>query len=430
MSQSATTTPLAMETSQNKSSGMPFLIAGIIGLVIAGIGLVMGISSHEPRFFLSWLLGFSFWFAIIIGMLFMIMIWYLFGAKWPIIIRRQLEHCLAALPYLLVIFLVLVACALIEPGIIWKWMDGSHALAGGGTVAEDVLYQKKAVYLNSGFFIVRVFAFFGFWILLASILRSCSFKMDVDPQEKYLSRCVKWSAAGVFFTAITLTLAAIDWFKSLEYHWFSTMYGVWYFSAAFRAAIAATIILCFFLAKNSLKGIYNKAHQYDLSCMLLAFTVFWAYISFCQYFLIYNANIPEETFWYNIRELALDGKTKSSWWYVSLALIFGNFFAPFFALLVWKTKVTKAVVFVSFWILAFTILDLYFNIMPAKLPVDNEYGYYIRQFIVFDIATVFDIAAIVGVGGICIFAFLRSAAKQKVIPIHDPRIEGSLHRHL
>lgn len=415
-----------MQTSQNKTSGMPYLLVGIIGLAIAGFGLFQGVTGDDARPFISWLIGFSFWFAVAIGMLFMIMIWYMFGAKWPIIIRRQLEHCLAALPYLFVIFAVLALCAYLNPGIIWKWMDSTKEIVGGGTVGEDILYQKKSIYLNSEFFFVRTVVFFGFWIMLAGILRRNSFKMDIDPQQKYLSSCVKWSAAGLFFTAITLTLAAIDWFKSLEYHWFSTMFGVWYFSTAFRLAIAVTIILCYFLAKGSLKGIYNKAHQYDLSCMLLAFTVFWAYISFCQYFLIYNANIPEETFWYNIRELALDGKTKSSWWYVSLALIFFNFFAPFFALLVWKTKVTVAAVFVSAWIMVFTVLDLYFNILPAKLPVDNEYGYYIRQFM----PHFYDAAALIGVGGICIFAFLRSAAKQKVIPIHDPRIEGSLQRHL
>ena len=64
--------------------------------------------------------------------------------------------------------------------------------------------------------------------------------------------------------------------------------------------------------------------------MMLAFTVFWAYISFSQYFLIYSANIPEETFWYNIREKNYSGEL-NSWWWVSMGLIFGHFLTPFLA---------------------------------------------------------------------------------------------------
>ena len=35
--------------------------------------------------------------------------------------------------------------------------------------------------------------------------------------------------------------------------------------------------------------------------LLLSFTVFWAYIAFDQYFLIWYANIPEETKFFVVR---------------------------------------------------------------------------------------------------------------------------------
>ena len=60
--------------------------------------------------------------------------------------------------------------------------------------------------------------------------------------------------------------------------------------------------------------------------MLLAFTVFYAYIHFSQYFLIWNAAVPEETFWYVMRE-------KGTWMYVGVTLIVGHFVIPFLALL-------------------------------------------------------------------------------------------------
>ena len=103
--------------------------------------------------------------------------------------------------------------------------------------------------------------------------------------------------------ALATTFAAIDWYKAIEHHWFSTMYGVWYFAASMRAALATTVIVCFILAtRGNLKGFFNQAHRYDLGVLMFAFTIFWAYISFSQFFLIYNADIPEETFWYNIRQ--------------------------------------------------------------------------------------------------------------------------------
>ena len=171
-----------------------------------------------------------------------------------------------------------------------------------------------------------------------------------------------------------------------------------------------------------MKGILKQAHRYDIGCMLLAFTVFWAYISFSQYFLIYNANIPEETFWYNIREKNFDG-TLNTWWWVSMCLVFFHFLIPFIALLWYKTKIVvwRAVV-LCVWMLAFHILDLYWNIVPSKLLNPDGYGYLIRQFSI----EVYDVAALIGIGGICIWAMCRSMRAAEPIPIRDPNILKSL----
>src|SRR5690606_3212846 len=101
---------------------------------------------------------------------------------------------------------------------------------------------------------------------------------------------------------------AFDLFMSLSYHWFSTMYGVWFFTVCMRAGLCGTVLLCNVAAvRGWLGGLYNSSHNYFLGSLMLAFTVFWAYITFSQYFLIYNANIPEETFWFNMREISIDG---------------------------------------------------------------------------------------------------------------------------
>lgn len=404
------------------------LIAGVIGLVVAVFGLIRGIGADDARPLMSWLIGIGFWLSIAVGMLFLTQIWHVFHARWPTVIRRQCEHCFSAFPWLFLLFLPLAIIPFVHdnPGILWKWMGGSNPLPGHGTVATDPLYQWKSPYLNVGFFFVRVLIIFGVFIGIAALLRKWSFDTDTSGDVNNTHKSRRLSAIGLFLLAGAATLGAIDWFKSLEYHWFSTMYGVWFFAAAMRAAISTLFILCVILAaRGYLKGILNQAHRYDLGCLMLTFTIFWTYISFSQYFLIYNANIPEETFWYNIREKNYDGSL-NSWWWVSMGLIFGHFLLPFLVLLWYKTKVVVwRSVAIAGWILAFHLLDLYWNIVPGKLvnPEPHAEGYLVRQFSV----SPFDIAALVGIGGICVWAVTRSMAKAEPIPVRDPNILKSIH---
>lgn len=402
-----------------KNPGTIALVIGLIGLAIAGFGFYQGWQAHDVRPLMSWLIGIAFWLSIAVGLLFLIQIWYVFHARWPVVIRRQAEHFLSVFPWLFLLFIPLLLVPFLHenPGLLWKWMNGVNELPGHGTVGEDPLYQWKSPYLNIGFFAIRVAVVFGVFTLLSTLLRKWSFDTDTSGNINNTHYARRLSAIGLFLCAAAATVGSIDWFKSLEYHWFSTMYGVWFFSASMRAALGFILILCVILAtRGYLKGLFNQGHRYDIGCMMLAFTVFWAYISFSQYFIIYNANIPEEVFWYNIRE-------KEGWWSVSMVLIFGQFLIPFLFLLWYKTKVVIwRSVAVSVWILLFTVLDLYWNIIPGKIPADNEYGYVVRHFSV----TVFDVAALVGVGGICIWAMLRSMKGTEPIPIRDPNIEKSL----
>ena len=400
---------------------------GLAGIFLAALGLFNGWTTGNARPFMGWLLGLGFWLSIAIGITFLTLIWYVFHARWPTIIRRQCEHCMAVFPYLFVLFLPLLAIPYFNenPGLLWKWMNGANMLPGHGTVGEDPIYSWKGPYLNIGFFTVRALVVFGIFIIITKLLRNWSFDTDRTGDINNTHKARRLSAIGLFLCAAAATVGSIDWFKSLEYHWFSTMYGVWFFAASIRAATCAILIITVILAaRGYLKGILRQSHRYDLGCLMLAFTVFWAYISFSQYFLIYSANIPEETFWYNIREKNYDG-TLNSWWWVSMGLVFGNFLIPFLLLLWYKSKiVTRRTVAIAIWILVFHLLDLYWNIIPGKLVNTDAHaaGYLVRQFSVNWV----DLASLIGIGGICVFAFCRSAGKAEPIPIRDPNIKMSI----
>ena len=141
--------------------------------------------------------------------------------------------------------------------------------------------------------------------------------------------------------AATLTIGAVDWMKGLEHQWFSTMYGVYYFAGSVWVSLI-TIYVIALLMKNygPLKDVVQKKTLKDNATLFFAFTVFYAYIHFSQYFLIWNASIPEETFWYVKRE-------QGPWWDVGMLIIFGHFFVPFLTLLRQDVKVNHVIMILS-----------------------------------------------------------------------------------
>jgi hypothetical protein len=203
------------------------------------------------------------------------------------------------------------------------------------------------------------------------------------------------------------------------------MYGVWFFANCVRGALSLGVLIMLWLwYRGDYKGILNTNHWHSIGQLMLAFTVFWAYVTFSQYFLIWNANVPEETFWYNLREINADG-TPNQWKYIGIfGILFGHFVVPFLFLLSYRYKVTHSRMrFISLWILAVIFLDICYNILPA---LKDAHG---NALPFFSLNLIWSITATIGVGGICIWAYLRSFPGTKLVPICDPRIKECLTHH-
>jgi len=367
---------------------------------------------------LSLLYGAMFWISVLVGVLMLTMLTRLFDAGWAPIIRRSWEFLLPALPLLI---LLGVAPLVFIPSLrhaVWDW-----------TTAADHAAHAKSWFLNEPFFLGRI----AFYILaftgLTWALRRSSFRQDTDRTAGHTETLHAVSAAGIPVAALTLTFLAFDCLMALSYHWFSTMYGVWFFSLSIRLALAVTVILTHVLATRGwLGGLLNQAHRHVLGCLMLAFTVFWAYISFSQYFIIYNANIPEETFWYNIREVDAATGDKNQWWWVSMFMVFGFFLLPFVTLLFYRTKIVASrLVAVASLILVGGLADLWFNTIPRKIHDASAVGYHVPEFLVPQLGL--DLLAVLGFGALVTAVFLRSAGSAECIPIHAPRIRESIDYH-
>lgn len=414
------------------------LVIGLAGIAVTAAGIAV---SGGSKVAFSWLTALTFWTGLAIGMLMLIMIHHIFDANWSTVIRRQFEHGVSAFKWLALLFVPLVVAALIEPTLVWKYFSPAYDLSsigGHGTVGDDVLWVKKSGMLNTNFFLGATIVSFLGWIFLASRFRRNSFSQDRDGDLKWTFNSRVWSAAGLPFTAITLTLCIILWVKALDYHWFSTMYGVWYFAECVRGALACgVLIMCWLSTRGDYKGILNTNHWYSIGMLSFAFTVFWAYVTFSQYFLIWNANIPEETFWYNLREINNTTGEPNQWKWVGMLILFGHFLFPFLGLISYPAKTSmKWMRFMALWISFIVLIDIIYNIWPAKkvtaqMVADGQgFGLGVGDPMPFlALHQLWTLSAVVGVGGICVWAYLKSFPTAKLIPIRDPRIGESLTYH-
>jgi hypothetical protein len=188
------------------------------------------------------------------------------------------------------------------------------------------------------------------------------------------------------------------------------MYGVYYFAGSAWIALAAAYVIARVLDRQGLiRDTMGAEQYYFLGSLLFAFTVFSAYIHFGQYFVIWNANMPEETFWYVLRE-------KGSWWTIGLILIFGHFLVPFLALLRIERKlVIRFMVPLCVWIGLMQYIDLSFNVTPVLHP--NGFA---LQWVWLDPG------CLAVMGGVLAKAFLRDLNRYPPYPIKDPRLAEAM----
>ena len=187
---------------------------------------------------------------------------------------------------------------------------------------EAALDSKRA-YLNSQFFVLRAVVFLGFFLLAALALRRFSVLQDKDGNPRFTIDMRKMSFISLPMFALCLTFGAFDWLMSLNYRWFSTMFGVYIFAGTAAAQWRSSFVVITALRQAGyLKDVVTVEHYHIMGKWMLAFCIFWAYIGFGQYMLIWYANIPEETQFFITRNT-------QSWWAMSMLLVVGRFFIPF-----------------------------------------------------------------------------------------------------
>jgi hypothetical protein len=365
-------------------------VLGVLACAILGPG-------NPKQFFFSWLVSFLFFLSLALGALFFVLIQYAAQGGWGIVVRRIGETIFATLPVMALLFLPL----LFGLGHLFEW---THP----GAAEHDALLQWKAPYLNVTFFLIRAAVFLVFWSLLALFYYRLSRSQDATGDPAVSARLRRFAGPAIIVLALTQTFASIDWVMSLTPHWYSTIIGVYFFAGSFVGFIALLSIIAVGMRRAGLLDtVITAEHLHDIGKLLFAFTAFWAYIGFSQFFLIWYANLPEETIWYKAR---LEGSWKS----VSIFMMVGHFGIPFFYLMgraVKRRDLTLAIG--GAWLLAMHYLDLYWQVMPT-LHAEG-----IRP-------SVLDVAAVLAVGGCFVAAASWLMRRQALVPLRDPRLAESL----
>ncbi|GIK19329.1 MAG: hypothetical protein DYG93_05635 [Leptolyngbya sp. PLA2] len=403
------------------------LFVGAAGLALTVIGAFVYGLRHALA---SYLVGAAAVLAPCLGALLFTMVLHLVNAGWATSVRRQVENLMSMLPLAVGLMIPVLLIETLTSGTLYAWMDPDLR-------AHSYLLEKKAPYLNVTFFLIRALFYIFVWTYLARRLWWYSTEQD-RTGDRWLTARARWTSAwGIPVTALTLAFAAFDWLMSLDYEFFSTMWGVYYFAGAFMSCFAI-VVLTLFSARfvGRLNGLVTEDHFHDVGKLLFGFTVFWAYIAFSQYFLIWYSNIPEETRFF------LDRKT-GGWENLSFILAAGHFIVPFIYLMARRIKRTPVLLSLgACWLLLMHVLDMVWVVRPTVYvhPMNEAWLEAIRAGAGAEAAQAardaqagpgpsawwLDVAATVGV--IAVFAgfYVRKVASGPLLPLKDPRLPEAM----
>ncbi len=368
----------------------------VVGLLATGVGFAV-----DPRQTLvSYLVAVAYWLGIALGSLFLLAIFHAANAKWPVVARRMLEKMSASN----IVFVPLFVPIALGLKHLFPWARAPVEL----DEQARALIEHRSSYLNVPFFLVRAAIYFALWVVVANALHLWSERQDRTRDLRLTMKQRRLGSVSLPFLGLSVTFAAFDWLMSLDVTWYSTIFGIYYFAGGFLGAIALLILITV-LARgpNLYNSLLSTDHFHNLGNLLFAFVIFWAYIAFCQFLLVWIADLPEEVHWFIAR-------TAGKWRAVAVALAVGHFAVPFFALLPSEVnRSRKALGAVAAWVLIFCYLDVYWIITPALRP-DSPVPRWT------------DLSAFLFVGGAAVAFTARALRGSYTVPIGDPYLPLSL----
>ncbi|MEZ6189322.1 MAG: hypothetical protein R3F62_30510 [Planctomycetota bacterium] len=437
-----------------KRYAMILLVLGFL-LAIPGLIVVRG-NEIGSTLYRSILVCGAFYVSISLGALFFVIVQHMVKAGWSVVVRRVAEGLSMNVTWVWLILLPLVAAIGMGASDIYPAMADDHAAhgaahedghgdAGHGDAAHDEghgapaheagaalpavaaehgehhMEPAKKWYLSFGAFVIKLLVCFGVWILLAAGYFRSSVKQDSTKDVAHTKSMEWWAPPSMILFAVTLCLFGFDALMALDPHWYSTIFGIYYFAGCLVSFFASAIVFIFICQQGGLIKEVSREHYQDLGKFMFAFVVFWAYIGFSQFMLIWYGNLPEETVWFLRRFGGLDATGDlnwgSSWMLLSIWLAVGHFGVPFLLLMSrFPKRHPNLLVLGALWMLGVHYVDMFWLVKPTTadpgmqpMPIP-----------------VLDAAMFLAVGGVFLFATANFLKGKSLIPEGDPRLGESL----
>lgn len=391
-----------------------------LSLIVIGVLSIIGLwvtsgSSADPReqarFWASLLQNSVFFLLVVNASMFFVCITTLAWGGWQMSFRRVPEAISAVVPVVGVICAaILLAIVFGDNHTIYHWTDAEH-------VKHDEILNHKKGFLNKTFFTVVTVLTVLLWSVLGWKMRQLSRSLDNEPlatleeRRKYIFKNTVWAALYiVVFSLTVMSSLPWMWLMSIDAHWYSTMYSWYTFASTFVSGVALIALFVVFLKNNGYLEYTNDEHLHDLGKFMFAFSVFWTYLWFSQFMLIWYANIPEETIYFQPRAY---GIYKGIFWMMFII----NFIAPLLILMRRSAKRNYGTItFMALVIIFGHWLDFYQMVFPAVSPnkVPN---------------IIYDLGVALGFVGLIMYSTGRALAKAPLLARNHPFVKESLIHH-
>ncbi len=371
-----------------------FFLGAIAAVGALAFAIAAGSPDSSPGAWRILLINFLFWTAVAQGGVIFSCVLRITNARWGRSFLRISESFGSFLPLSMLLLLLIFA--------------GADYLLPYST---HHYHAPKDIWLNMTFVFLRNFLGFALLLFLTYRYVRNSVLLDTDPSKTDFKSVKKLAPYIVGTYAVVFSFFSWDFMMSLDPHWFSTLFGPYYFMGGLISAVGMTIIISAGLLRYlNLKKYLGDYHFWDIGKMLNGFALLWAYLMFSQLLPIWYANMPEETA-FVIKRVAEEPFKTFSWAVLTCCFIF-----PFISFMPRTHKITRPIaVFISMVFLCGLWMDKFLLVTPSFSSSLQTSPY--------------DFLITLGFAGAFLCTTLTFLTKFPSIPFGDPYFDGPNSHH-
>jgi len=344
------------------------IVAVVFALLTLPFASVSGGLGHILR---AYLMGYMTCFNFAGGALVLLMLQYVTGGKWGLLLRRPLEAMTRTLPLVALMFVPILVPQI--GGYLYQWVRYPDAASTNQAYADHLISHEQALtanfkrpMLNPHAMIVEYCIIYAVLFTLMFLLNRWSLERDADPMRGALASYDRWrarfenlSGPGILIYVILMTMGAIVWIKSLDVTWYSSIWGLQFLVAQGYAVLALGILSVILLSRyQPMKTLLRTTEQHDLGKFLFAFVMLNIYLCFAEFLIIWSGNLPDEIPWYLNR-------IHGGWWTICTLDFACHWLIPFCLLLSRDLKRSKnRMIWITCFMIFARLVDMFWLIEP------------------------------------------------------------------